>query len=151
MPRPVFATIDEYIAAQPPEVQPVLERVRGLIRKLLPRAEETISYGVPTYKQHGTYVAYFAGFKQHYSLFPVTDPVVAAFGGDLTAYKASKGTLRFSYGEPVPVKIIQGVVKALAENAAARVEAQRARKTAARKTVARKTVGRKKKVAKKKR
>ena len=128
MARPVFATIDEYIAAQPREVQPVLDRVRAIIRKLLPKAEETISYGVPTYKQHGTYVVYFAGFKEHYSLFPVTDPIAAAYKGDLSHYKASKGTLRFSYAEPVPVKIVQGVVKVLARAAEERANAKRARK-----------------------
>ena len=128
MARPVFATIDEYIAAQPREVQPVLDRVRAIIRKLLPKAEETISYGVPTFKQHGTYVVYFAGFKEHYSLFPVTDPIVAAYKGDLSGYKASKGTLRFSYTEPVPVKVVQGVVKVLAQAAEERANAKRARK-----------------------
>jgi len=132
MARPVFTTIDEYIGAQPRDVQPVLERVRAIIRKLLPKAEETISYGVPTYKQHGTYVVYFAGFKEHYSLFPVTEPIVAAYKGDLTRYKASKGTLRFSYTEPVPVKLIQGVVKVLAAAAEDRANAKRTRKKAKR-------------------
>ena len=134
MARPAFATIDEYIAGQPREAQPVLDRVRAIIRKRLPKAEETISYGVPTYKQHGTYVVYFAGFKEHYSLFPVTDPIVAAYGGDLTRYKASKGTLRFPYTEPVPVKVIQDVVKVLATAAMNRASAKLARKkTGARK------------------
>ena len=128
MARSTFQSVDAYIADQPDAAQPVLQRVRGIIRKALPRAEETISYGVPTYKEHGTYVVYFAGFKQHYSLFPVTDPIAAAYEGDLTPYKVSKGTLRFSYSEPVPVKLIQGVVKVLAGAAAERAAAKQARK-----------------------
>jgi uncharacterized protein YdhG (YjbR/CyaY superfamily) len=121
-------SVDDYIARQPPAAQPVLRRIREIVRKALPRAEETISYGVPTYKEHGTYVVYFAGFKQHYSLFPVTDPIAAAYKGDLTPYKVSKGTLRFSYSDPVPVKLIQGVVKVLAAAAAERATAKRVKK-----------------------
>ena len=71
--------IDEYIASYPRPVQDVLERVRGAIRKAVPGADEVISYGMPTYKLHGRSVIYFAGWKQHYSLYPSTAPLVAAF------------------------------------------------------------------------
>jgi len=67
-----FSTVDEYIAAQPEAVQPILECVRRTIRKALPRAEEVISYKMPAYKLHGGIVLYFAGWKQHYSIYPAT-------------------------------------------------------------------------------
>jgi uncharacterized protein YdhG (YjbR/CyaY superfamily) len=128
MARPQLQSVDAYIADQPDAAQPVLRRIREIVRKALPRAEETFSYGVPTYKEHATYVVSFAGNKQHYSLFPVTDPIAAAYKGDLTPYKVSKGTLRFSYSDPVPVKLIQGVVKVLAAAAAERATAKRVKK-----------------------
>ena len=62
--------MDEYIASQPEAAQGVLEGVRSIIRKAVPGAEEVISYKVPTYKLHGGPVSYFAGWKQHYSLYP---------------------------------------------------------------------------------
>jgi uncharacterized protein YdhG (YjbR/CyaY superfamily) len=74
-----FKSVDRYIAAQPESVQGLLERVRSTIRKALPGAEEVISYKIPAYKLHGVPVLYFAGWRQHYSLYPATDHVVAAF------------------------------------------------------------------------
>ena len=124
MARPAFESVDAYIAAQPESARPALDRVRAIVRKALPGAEETISYGVPTYKRHGTYVVYFAGFKEHYSLYPVTEPIAAAFKGDLAPYRVSTGTLRFAYSDPVPVKLIQGVVKVLSAAAADRADAR---------------------------
>ena len=75
-----FKSVDEYIASQPKAVQGVLERVRNIIRKTVPVADEVISYKIPTYKLHGGAVIYFAGWKKHYSLYPATDHVVAFRG-----------------------------------------------------------------------
>ena len=101
-----FKSVDEYIASQPEAVQGVLERVRSTIRKAVPGAEEVISYQIPAYKLHGGPVLYFAGWKQHYSLYPATAHLVAAFKDDLAPYEVSKGTIRFPLSEPVPVKLI---------------------------------------------
>jgi uncharacterized protein YdhG (YjbR/CyaY superfamily) len=104
--------VDEYIAGFPRSVQTVLKRVRTTIRKAVPGAEEAISYQMPTFKLNGRYVLYFAGWKQHYSLYPSTDPLVAAFKDDLAPYEVSgKGTIRFPLSEPVPVKLITGIAK----------------------------------------
>jgi uncharacterized protein YdhG (YjbR/CyaY superfamily) len=70
MAKPSFKSVDEYIASQPEAAQSVLERVRATIRKTVPRAEEMISYNIPTYKIDGEPMIYFAGWKQHYSLYP---------------------------------------------------------------------------------
>ena len=86
-----FKSVDEYIASQPEAVQGVLERVRSTIRKAVPGAEEVISYQIPAYKLHGGPVLYFAGWKQHYSLYPATDHLVAAFKDDLAPYEVEQG------------------------------------------------------------
>jgi uncharacterized protein YdhG (YjbR/CyaY superfamily) len=114
------AGVDAYIARQAAEAQPTLRRVRNTIRKLLPTAEETISYQIPTYRQDGQYVVYFAGWKQHWSLYPVTEPIRQELGAALLPYKLSKGTARFPLGEPVPTKLLERIVKALARAAAVR-------------------------------
>jgi uncharacterized protein YdhG (YjbR/CyaY superfamily) len=114
-------TIDEYIAAFPLPVQGVLKRVRSTIRKAIPGAEEVISYNIPTYKLHGRAVLYFAGWKQHYSLYPSTDHLLAAFKDDLAPYEVSgKGTIRFPLSEPVPAKLIEGIAKFRAREVAVR-------------------------------
>ena len=69
-------TVDEYIASQPDAARSVLERVRSTIRKALPAADEVISYQIPAFKLHGRVVIYFAGWKQHYSIYPDRKSVV---------------------------------------------------------------------------
>lgn len=119
--------IDEYIASYPRPVQDVLERVRGAIRKAVPGADEVISYGMPTYKLHGRSVIYFAGWKQHYSLYPSTAPLVAAFKKALAPYEVNdKGTIRFPLSEPVPVKLIEDIARFRANEVAGREKAKTA-------------------------
>jgi uncharacterized protein YdhG (YjbR/CyaY superfamily) len=121
-----FKSVDEYIASQPKAVQVVLERVRSTIRKAVPGAEEVISYQIPTYKLHDGPVLYFAGWKEHYSLYPASDHLVAAFKDDLGPYKVNKGTIRFPLSEPVPVKLIEGIAKFRAKEVAERERAKAA-------------------------
>jgi uncharacterized protein YdhG (YjbR/CyaY superfamily) len=78
MPKTNFKSVDEYVAAQPDLLQSVLRRVRKAIQNALPDAEETISYQIPTYKLHGRAILYFAGWKQHYSLYPTSAQLLAA-------------------------------------------------------------------------
>jgi uncharacterized protein YdhG (YjbR/CyaY superfamily) len=121
-----FKSVDEYIRAQPKGAQPVLRRVRSIIRKAVPGAVEVISYQLPAYRlAEGPRVLYFAAWKQHYSLYPASDELVAAFRGALTPYRVSKGTLRFPLSEPVPLKLIERVAKFQAREARRRAKAKR--------------------------
>ena len=122
-----FKSVDEYIATHPPDVQPILQRVRSTIHKAVPKAEEGISYQIPTFKLHGSYVVYFAGWKRHYSLYPASRQLVAAFKDDLAPYEVNKGTIRFPLSQAVPVKLIAGIAKFLAKEAVARAKAKAAR------------------------
>ena len=115
-----FKSVTEYIAKHPKDVQVVLKRVRSIIRKALPSAEEVISYQIPAYKMNGGTVLYFAGWKQHYSLYPAGDRLVAAFQDEIAPYKVSKGTIRFPLSQPVPAKLIERIAKFRAKETAAR-------------------------------
>ena len=119
-----FKSVDEYIASQPEAVQGVLERVRSTIRKAVPQAEEVISYKIPAYKLQGGPVLYFAGWKQHFSLYPVTANVVAAFKDEIAPYLVKKATLRFPLAQPVPVKLIGRIAKFRAKEVAEREKAK---------------------------
>ncbi|HEX4580536.1 MAG TPA: DUF1801 domain-containing protein [Acidobacteriaceae bacterium] len=121
-------TVDEYISMQPEAMQIMLERVRGAIGKAVPDAEECISYQIPAFKLDGRALLYFAGFKEHYSVYPASDAMVAAFPGELDRYRASKGTLRFSLTEKVPVKLIERIAKFRADEVRARKPAKAAAK-----------------------
>jgi uncharacterized protein YdhG (YjbR/CyaY superfamily) len=110
-----FINVDEYISTQPETAQVVLQLVRRTLREALPGAEEVISYKIPAYRLNGGIVLYFAGWKQHYSLYPTGERMVAAFKDQLAPYKVSKGTIRFPLSEPVPVKLIERIAKFRAE------------------------------------
>jgi uncharacterized protein YdhG (YjbR/CyaY superfamily) len=114
-----FKSVDRYMASLPEDVRAVLERVRRSICRALPGAEETISYNIPAYKLQGGVVLYFAAWKQHYSLYPATRHLVAAFKDELASYEVNdKGTIRFPLSERVPVKLIAGIAKFRAKEAA---------------------------------
>jgi uncharacterized protein YdhG (YjbR/CyaY superfamily) len=110
-----FTNVDEYISAQPQNAQVVIQLVRSTLRKALPRAEEIISYKIPAYRLNGEVVLYFADWKQHFSLYPAGERLVAKFKDQLGEYKVSKGTIRFPLSEPVPVKLIGRIAKFRAE------------------------------------
>ena len=120
-----FKSVDEYIASQPAAVQGILGRVRNAIREALPGAEEVISYQIPAYKLRGGRVLFFAGWKQHYSLYPAGERLVAAFRDELASYEVSKGTIRFPLSQPVPVKLIGRIAKFRAKEVAEREKAKR--------------------------
>lgn len=122
-----FTSVDDYIDSQPDDARPVLHRIRDIIRKALPTAEETVSYQIPAYKLNGQRVIFFAGWKQHYSLYPAGPRLVAAFQKELTPYKVSKGTIRFPLFEPVPAKLIERIAKFRAKEVSASRRAGSAR------------------------
>jgi len=122
-----FKSVDDYIAAHPTQVQLILQRVRRIIRTAVPEAEEVISYQIPTYKLNGKYVVYFAGWKEHYSLYPASARLVAALEDELAPYQVNKGTIRFPLSRPVPAKLIGRIAKLLAKEARERAMAKPAR------------------------
>ncbi|MBI5648124.1 MAG: DUF1801 domain-containing protein [Ignavibacteriae bacterium] len=102
-------TIDEYIAGFPPEVRPLLEKVRAIIRAAAPDAVETIKYQIPTYVLNGNLV-HFGGFKKHIGLYPGAE-ATTVFAQDLAAYKTSKGAIQFPIDAPIPTTLIRRIVK----------------------------------------
>jgi uncharacterized protein YdhG (YjbR/CyaY superfamily) len=102
--------IDEYIAGFPPHVQEILEEIRMTIRRAAPGAEETISYRIPTLKLDGPLI-YFAAYKSHIGLYPMTTGTKEKFKKELSAYEGSKGTVRFPLDEPIPYTLISRIVR----------------------------------------
>lgn len=118
--RTRFESVSAYIASKPRDTRVALERVRRAIRKAVPAAEEGLSYQMPAYTLNGVPVLYFAGWKAHYSLYPASDALVAAFKRELAAYERSKGTIRMPLSEPVPVRLIERIARFRANQLMAR-------------------------------
>ncbi len=106
-----FASIDAYIASFPPETGSILRRLRETIRAAAPEATEAISYNIPTFRQAGTYLVYFAGWKKHVSIYPIPkgDP---SFEAAIAPYREEKGTLRFPLSAPIPYDLVTRIVEA---------------------------------------
>jgi uncharacterized protein YdhG (YjbR/CyaY superfamily) len=102
-------TIDSYIDAASPAVRTTLRKIRAVIRKSAPDAEEVISYRMPAFRGNNMLV-YFAAFKSHIGMFP---PVTgdARLNKALARYKGPKGNLRFPLDEPIPLELIERIVK----------------------------------------
>ena len=115
----MIETVDDYIAAQPEGARPTLSLVRDTIRNAVPKAEESISYNIPTYKLRGKAVLYFAGWKKHYSIYPMTKGILAGLKDESAPHKVVKSTLQFPLSEPVPVAMISKIAKIRAREAAA--------------------------------
>lgn len=111
--KTVYGSIDEYIAAFPPDVRDILQTLRRVIQESAPEAKEKISYQMPTFELHGNLV-HFAAFKHHIGFYPAPDGV-EEFREEIKAYQTSKGTIQFPYDQPLPVELIRRIVAFRAE------------------------------------
>jgi uncharacterized protein YdhG (YjbR/CyaY superfamily) len=128
MPTP--KTVDEYLTTLPDAPRAALERVRKSILATVPDPTETISYQMPAVRAEGRIVVWYAGFKDHLSLFPASEGVLEAGGDAITPFLSGKGTLRFTVEHPIPTSLVRKIVRArLAENAAARATPRRTGRT----------------------
>ena len=111
-----FNSIDEYIATFPEEIQKILEELRAVIKAAAPKAEEKISYQMPTFTLNGGNLVHFAAFKKHIGFYP-TPSGTEAFQKELSVYKGAKGSVQFPLDKPMPLKLIRKIVKfRVAEN-----------------------------------
>jgi len=102
-------TIDGYISSFPKNVRDTLEELRRVIRELAPEAEETIDYGIPTFKLNGNLV-HFAAFKNHIGFYP-TPSAIEAFKKELAPYNQAKGSVQFPLDKPIPFNLVKEIVK----------------------------------------
>ena len=125
-PENPVTTIDEYIAACPNDVQERLQAMRAIIKVAAPDAKEIISYAMPAFALHGNLV-YFAATKDHTSFYP-TSSGIAAFQDELSAYKSTKGAVRFPNNQPLPTELITKIVQFRVAEDRAKVEAKARKK-----------------------
>ncbi|MFC8931262.1 iron chaperone [Rhodococcus sp. NPDC057135] len=108
-----FATIDEYIASFPADVQPALESIRETIHNTVPGLDETISYQMPTMTVNGKNLVHFAGWKHHISMYPLPAGD-AEFEKSVDPYRSAKSTVKFPLNKPIPLDLVARIVELLA-------------------------------------
>ena len=104
-----YENVEAYIAAAPAHTRARLKQLRAIIKKAAPAADESISYMMPFYACNGV-LCYFAGYERHIGFYP-TGSAIVHFKTQLVPYKTSKGTVRFPLDAPLPVALIQNIVK----------------------------------------
>jgi uncharacterized protein YdhG (YjbR/CyaY superfamily) len=107
-----FTTMEAYISTFPEEIQAVLEHVRQAIHHAAPEVAETMSYGMPTFDLGGKHLVFFAGWKQHLSLYPLPAGD-AAFQQELARYKTARGSIQFPLHKPIPYDFVERIVTLL--------------------------------------
>jgi uncharacterized protein YdhG (YjbR/CyaY superfamily) len=109
VPAEKFETIDEYIESFPENVQSVLVKLRATVQQAAPKAVESISYDMPTFKLNGERLVYFSAWKNHIGLYSIPEGN-EAFRKELSPYAGEKGSLRFPLGKPIPYDLVKKIV-----------------------------------------
>ena len=117
---PKLASVAEYLATLSEDRRAGAEELRQTVNAAAPEATEVIAYQMPALRSHGNqFLVSYAAYKNHYSLFPASEAVVAALGDELKPYLAGKGTIRFPADQPLPSALVTRILKVrLLENAA---------------------------------
>jgi len=105
-------TVDGYLAALPDDQRTALEHVRAEVRRLVPDAVETISYGMPTFKLHGRGLISYAAWKRHCSLYPLSGSFLADYAAELEGFDRTKGSVHFTPDAPLSDALLEGLVRA---------------------------------------
>jgi uncharacterized protein YdhG (YjbR/CyaY superfamily) len=111
-PKQAAVRMRRYLASLPPDSRRHVKKLREIIRGVAPGAIEVMSYGMPAFKLDGRVLVYYAGWREHCSVYPMTEAIRRAYTEALKGYETSKGTVKFPIAKPLPVALVRRLVKA---------------------------------------
>lgn len=110
-----MSTVEDYLNNITPQQRDEYTRLKSIVKQVAPTSEESISYGMPTFKVNGKPLIYFGAFKNHMSLFPTPGPT-EKFKDKLASYKVSKGTIQFTLDNPLPDSLVTDILMSRLED-----------------------------------
>lgn len=102
--------VDTYLARIDAEKRPALERIRALVKEIVPSAQETISYRMPTLTFRGIPFFGFAAHARHIGIYPFSGSVLADLGDDLRNYECSRSAVRVPYDRPISKALLKNII-----------------------------------------
>jgi uncharacterized protein YdhG (YjbR/CyaY superfamily) len=102
--------VDTYLQNVEPQKRIILQDFRMLVKKMAPEVQESISYGVPTFKLNKKPLIYMAAFTNHMSVYPASDEMIAFVGDELKKFRTSKGTLQFTLKNQIPHPMLKKII-----------------------------------------
>ena len=115
-----IADHDAYIAAAPEPFRPSLIRLRALLARTLPEADEVVAYNMPGFRIGGAIVASYAAFTKQCGLYllagAISEHAEEIAGAGL---KATKTGITFSPRKPIPDDLIERLARASRKEAGA--------------------------------
>jgi uncharacterized protein YdhG (YjbR/CyaY superfamily) len=98
-------TIAEYIEAAPAAGQPHLRKLHAILKKVAPKAEQTIKWGHPFFVEPRFLFAFDAN-KAHANFAP-SAATLQAFAKELESYRTTVNYLQLPYNQPVPEDLVR--------------------------------------------
>ena len=110
-PRDIARAVNAYIAAQPPAARRMMKLMRSTIAAAAPGAKPGFTYRIPGFRVDDKPLVWYAAFKRHCSLYPITADLQARHAKEIGTRKTARGTVQFPLDEPLPVSLVRKLVK----------------------------------------
>lgn len=109
MQKHIIGDIDSYINALAPEPARIMTELYQLVKRIAPDSKESISYQMPKF-QIGKHYIFIGAFKEHIGIYPPirNNPALSQI---LLPYANKKGNLAFKFKDPLPLDIIERVIR----------------------------------------
>jgi uncharacterized protein YdhG (YjbR/CyaY superfamily) len=105
-----FNSVEEYFSSVSPDARKKLIEISRIVKKVVPSAEEVISYNMPAFKYYGILI-YYAAHKEHIGFYPANSSLIIKLKDELLGFETSKGTIKFPIDKPLPVMLIKSIIE----------------------------------------